>query len=279
MSRLNSKDSEYLSKNLRTLCDKYTSVAHVCRAIGINRQQFNKYLSGTVSPSRHNFEKICTFFNIEKEHLFLDKSSFKQETNSKNTLNIGNRPSNYSLDHLMENLPNTNDLLDRYVGYYRLYFYSLGYPGYIISSLLKLYRDGDRYYTSSVEHLWDKSDAKPIRQKFKYTGAVIYLADRIYITDISQSNEMICYTALYPCYRSSLDYMSGITCGVGSHHTRTPRATRVEYEFLGKFINIRQALLKCGLYKIDSNEISERIKKRIINDIGPSDFMLTACND
>ncbi len=273
------KSANILGCNIRALCDQYASVAHVCRSIGINRQQFNKYLSGNVSPSRHNLEKICSFFDIEKEVLLLDEKSFQDVIEVRKQGKPLNTKSNSSIDLLLENLPASNLLLDRYIGYYRLYFHSLGYPGYIISSLLKLYRDGDRFYTSSIEHLWDKSNENAIRQRFKYSGVVIYLADRIYITDIETlSNEMICYTALYPCYRSSLDFMSGITCGVGSHHTRTPRATRVEYEFLGKTIDIRQALTSCSLYKMDSNRISDDIKKRIANDIGPADFMLTAYN-
>ena len=38
--------TDHLSKNLRLLCAQHGSIARVCREIEINRQQFNRYLSG-----------------------------------------------------------------------------------------------------------------------------------------------------------------------------------------------------------------------------------------
>ena len=45
---------ENFSINLRIVCDEQISVAHVCRKMEINRQQFNKYLSGQIYPSKFN---------------------------------------------------------------------------------------------------------------------------------------------------------------------------------------------------------------------------------
>jgi transcriptional regulator with XRE-family HTH domain len=58
--------------NLRALCTRHGSIAAVCRALGMNRQQFNKYLSGSTLPNVATLEKICGFFRIESEHLFHD---------------------------------------------------------------------------------------------------------------------------------------------------------------------------------------------------------------
>lgn len=68
--------------NLRALCTRHGSIAAVCRALGMNRQQFNKYLSGSTLPNVATLEKICGFFAIESESLFHDPASFlkpKQE--------------------------------------------------------------------------------------------------------------------------------------------------------------------------------------------------------
>ena len=43
---------ENFSINLRIICDQQISVAHICRKMEINRQQFNKYLSGQIYPSK-----------------------------------------------------------------------------------------------------------------------------------------------------------------------------------------------------------------------------------
>jgi transcriptional regulator with XRE-family HTH domain len=56
--------------NLRDHCAKYESIAFVCRKIDINRQQFNKYLSGQSIPNQRTLKKIATFFEINEEELF-----------------------------------------------------------------------------------------------------------------------------------------------------------------------------------------------------------------
>jgi hypothetical protein len=56
--------------NLRALCARHGSIAAVCSAIGMNRQQFNKYLAGSTLPNAPTLEKICAFFEIAPESLF-----------------------------------------------------------------------------------------------------------------------------------------------------------------------------------------------------------------
>lgn len=62
--------------NLRALCTRHGSIAAVCRALGMNRQQFNKYLSGSTLPNVATLERICGFFDIESENLFHEPASF-----------------------------------------------------------------------------------------------------------------------------------------------------------------------------------------------------------
>lgn len=64
--------------NLRALCARHGSIAAVCRALGMNRQQFNKYLSGSTLPNVATLEKICGFFRIESESLFHDPAGFEK---------------------------------------------------------------------------------------------------------------------------------------------------------------------------------------------------------
>jgi len=56
--------------NLRALCARHGSIAAVCTAIGMNRQQFNKYLAGSTLPNAPALEKICGFFAVAPESLF-----------------------------------------------------------------------------------------------------------------------------------------------------------------------------------------------------------------
>jgi transcriptional regulator with XRE-family HTH domain len=56
--------------NLRRLIAEEDSIAHVCRELSINRQQFNRYLSAETLPSDANLAKIATFFKVSENSLF-----------------------------------------------------------------------------------------------------------------------------------------------------------------------------------------------------------------
>lgn len=62
-----------LSANLKRLCQGEASIAAVCRGTGINRQQFNRYLSGENVPNKRNLEKICRYFRIDEPQLFREQ--------------------------------------------------------------------------------------------------------------------------------------------------------------------------------------------------------------
>lgn len=64
---------EALSVNLARLCEGKGSIAAVCRATQINRQQFNRYLSGETVPNKRNRERICRYFGVAERELFIER--------------------------------------------------------------------------------------------------------------------------------------------------------------------------------------------------------------
>ena len=51
--------------NLRQLAHRYPSIAGLCRQLGINRTQFNRYLSGESFPRPDVLHRICVFFDVD----------------------------------------------------------------------------------------------------------------------------------------------------------------------------------------------------------------------
>ncbi|MEL7282011.1 MAG: helix-turn-helix transcriptional regulator [Pseudomonadota bacterium] len=51
--------------NLRRLTRGYKSVSAVCHELGINRTQFNRYLSGESFPRPDVLSRICRFFDVD----------------------------------------------------------------------------------------------------------------------------------------------------------------------------------------------------------------------
>ena len=57
-----SADSKNFAVNLKFLCGFYSSISEVCRRLEINRQQFNRYLSGKSFPSYKNYKTLLIIF-------------------------------------------------------------------------------------------------------------------------------------------------------------------------------------------------------------------------
>jgi len=51
--------------NLRTLAKRYPSISELSRQLGINRTQFNRYLSGESFPRPDVLDRICAFFDVD----------------------------------------------------------------------------------------------------------------------------------------------------------------------------------------------------------------------
>ena len=52
-------------ENLRVLAKKYPSISELSRRLGINRTQFNRYLSGESFPRPDVLDRICSFFKVD----------------------------------------------------------------------------------------------------------------------------------------------------------------------------------------------------------------------
>lgn len=52
-------------ENLRVLAKDYVSVSDLARRLGINRTQFNRYLSGESFPRPDVLDRICRFFDVD----------------------------------------------------------------------------------------------------------------------------------------------------------------------------------------------------------------------
>src|SRR6056297_655194 len=52
-------------QNLRHLSKEHRSFAALCRKLGVNRTQFNRYLSGESFPRPDILHQICCFFDVD----------------------------------------------------------------------------------------------------------------------------------------------------------------------------------------------------------------------
>ena len=67
-------------ENLKTLCADFASVASLCRDLGINRTQFNRYLSGESFPRPDILHRICVFFSVDARILLEPVENIRPST-------------------------------------------------------------------------------------------------------------------------------------------------------------------------------------------------------
>ena len=58
-----------LAANLRLAASFLPSVSQLCRDIGLNRQQVNKYLNGHSHPSPYNLRRIAAYLGLDPTFL------------------------------------------------------------------------------------------------------------------------------------------------------------------------------------------------------------------
>ena len=250
-------------RNLRLLTDHYRSVAEVCRRLDINRSQFNKYLSGRSTPSRHVLKTICDFFGVESYELLLPHKEFEKIVGLRPDERGGEaRPYVPFLDQLVRR--SRGDLLD-YEGSYFEYSYSMTRPGLILRSLLRLTSEAGVATYQRLENMALHGAPGP-RVRCKYRGIAFYLNDRLFLVDFdSLTGNEISQTVLYPNYKTRLTRLTGLKLGVAATPQREPLCARVLLEALGRQVSPKKALRACGLFEPDSAEIEPEIKAQIAN--------------
>lgn len=251
--------------NLRLLTDHYKSVAEVCRRIGVNRSQFNKYLSGRSNPSRHVFRTVCDFFGVEEHEIVLPHADFRKIVGLKPTGGTSGAPPRPYVAYLDQLVRRSRGDLTAYEGYYFEYSYSMTRPGLILRSLLRVTGEAGTITYQRMENVARRSEP---RLKCKYQGMAFYLNDRIFLIDYdSMTGNEISQTILYPNYQHRLTRLMGLKLGVSTGRRREPLCARVLLESLGRRVAVKAALRACGLYDPDSPEIEPEIRALIANRI------------
>jgi transcriptional regulator with XRE-family HTH domain len=71
-----------LGANLRQLSQQAESISALCRDLGINRTQYNRYLSGESFPRPDVLHRICAYFNVDARILLEPVSEIAEDGDS-----------------------------------------------------------------------------------------------------------------------------------------------------------------------------------------------------
>ncbi|WP_139215206.1 helix-turn-helix domain-containing protein [Oceanisphaera psychrotolerans] len=249
-----------LGQNLKYLCSFQHSIASVCREISINRQQFNRYLRGENHPRGYNLRRICDYFNVTEAQLKLSHKEFKESYNSDSPSGIEYNPVDSALKTLNQK---SVSHLEKYLGYYYEYYYSMSSPSHILRGLICLKRTGDSVYYERFERLIDNKE-KGQTSYCHYKGLALFLNERIFMVDYeSITNNEIVEIILFPSFKQRVSLLEGTLMGVSANPSRQPLTRHIVLEYIGSDVSLKSKLKSCYLYSPDSDLIPESIKSRL----------------
>lgn len=255
--------SEAFGHNLKLLCSHYRSIAEVCRKLGLNRAQFNRYLAGQSRPTVYNLKRICDFFGVEEHELVLPPDQFARLLGARGDQTAA-RPQDPLLE-LLQPLRGHASSLSRYCGYYFEYANCMSVPGQVLLSLVHLREErGDFLFERQERQGRAREGEAEDWVRCRYLGAAFYLQDRLFLIDYESltGNEMS-QTILIPSFKSRITRLNGLKTGVSSGDRRTPACTRVVWDYLGPEINRIAAYRQVMLYAPDDPRIDADIRARL----------------
>lgn len=265
-----------LSENLRLLCGYGRSVSEICRRIGINRQQFNKYLTGQTQPSLATLRRICDFFGVDEAEVLQDHSAFVKLVRLRPpVLPRSSDPQTLQLEKIIRRDRQNTQLLERHAGYYHIYMSPDPRQNYLLKSVGQIFRAGSDWFTKELERYEENEFA--ISSPLKHSGMLFEAHNRLVITTREQGRGYGMWsTILIASDYDEPSFLPGLIQGIEPEGGHLAYGTRVVWEYLGKSPDLRAALRECGVLKSKQPGIPEFVRNAIFNQDGNQNPTLTA---
>lgn len=260
-----SSQTEGFAQNLRQLCASQPSVSAICRSIGINRQQFERYLTGESMPSAYNLRRICAYFLMDEAQLISGTTA----RNAKAATDPQPQRSGYS--EALEPQPGELALLRNYCGSYQYHFLTPSWPGQVQIGFLQLYEKDRRVLTRYIGRVRDPHYGTVTRSRFD--GQAVMRGDRIFVMEYARGlSDSFGQTILFPAHRHKANYLTGMTFGIGWHPHRSPFASHLILRRLRPQESLREVIGQCRLCAADSRNLDPIVRNHFLQ--GTTPYML-----
>ena len=265
MSAHRSKEAEGFSQNLRRLCASQPSVSAICRNIGINRQQFERYLTGESMPSAYNLRRICAYFSMDEAQLLSGPTT--DDANAAFKPRVERSPYMEAL----EPQPGELALLRNYCGSYQYHFLTPSWPGQVQVGFIQFYEKDRRVLTRYIGRVRDPHYGAVTRSRFD--GQAVMRGDRIFVLEFARGlNDCFGQTILFPAHRHRANYLTGMTFGIGWHPHRSPFASHLILRRLRPQESPREVIGQCRLCSADSRNLDPIVRNHFLQ--GTTPYML-----
>ena len=212
--------------NLRRLSMLYPSISELSRQLGINRTQFNRYLSGESFPRPDVLARICEFFNVDARILLEPVESLKHRGE------VLNGP--FLADFLGKGI---TDIPESYFpsGFYRFARRSFLNEAQFVVGLVYVFRDDKMTLVRGYEarDAMRQQDLPDDAHSREFRGYVAQQEDGITML-ISRRNALTCsFNFLTRGTSFENNFWVGYVTRTVREAPRGTRAVRMVYEYLG----------------------------------------------
>ncbi|MGN6584792.1 MAG: helix-turn-helix domain-containing protein [Rhizobiaceae bacterium] len=238
------KSSANFGDNLRLACSTRQSISELCRAVGINRQQFNRYINAGALPSAHNRLRIAAAFGLDPDDFDQPKSVFRRKLGAQRRPATDEGP-------LDDAYPGDLGALRPYLGFYQTWHVSLSWPGRIVCSCAHMREKDGKVLVTSLERIEEPGSG--ITQRSRYVGLAAFRRQRIFLTELTRgASPTFGQTILMPFEIHQRQYLRGLTMGVSWRNDNLPYATRTIWRYRGLDTHRRALISNCGIYAPNS---------------------------
>ncbi len=240
-----------LCANLRTLCRLRKSASLVAREIGINRQQFERYLAGTTMPSPNSLHRISVYFGVAPDVLTGPPEAVEALLPRLGLAGAAFFAPVYGAGELAT--------LRHYLGFYQCHFLTPAAPGRIYIGLLRVMEDDRRIRTIYMNRTRDPESGTLYRSR--YDGSLMLRGERLFLLEKSRhGDDRFAETVLYPSHSHTGKYVTGMTLGITWRPHRAPFASRVIWRRVGPSRTLRSVIAECGIYRPDHRLIDPIVR-------------------
>ena len=259
-----------LPANLRLAASYLPSVSQLCRDIGLNRQQVNKYLAGVSRPSPYNLRRIAAYLGLEPDELKLPDHRFAEVWRQRSVPPSGFVERLRLPEHLRSAFVQPEAGIERFLGTYHCYINSHSWPGHVLRYVMRLSRVGAWVATKSLARYAAEPDTGQ-GYLMKCAGVATMQADILVILEQQiLGARPLSTTILQPTYRSDVGVLSGVCADTPFSGPRRPAASRVVFRFLGRNPDLRNAIGQTAILAPDAASIEPRVRQLLAEPVDPA---------
>jgi Helix-turn-helix len=250
---------DIFAANLRSICTKFDSISEVARRVGINRQQFNRYLSGENIPNKNTVGRLAKFLGIDESELFRLRDDYPGASSANiNSFSL-TRTTGLAMAGGSQNLLAP--------GYYCCYFPLQGASQFLVKSLLKVAKRGPNCYFARRTVFKSGSSPKVTLAEGKHKGIVLASESDIYLLAHDEMNPV--HLSIIVIERQQIVGSTVLTGLAITKGTATHFASRICIQPLGTSMTTAKSHLgNLGIVSINSHDLDPTIVLMMTADQG-----------